>query len=466
MSFHLAKCIDITPNGVLRPGFPQDYREYRREPWFPQVLATSSHIRFWVDWPSLQPTGGLAFGEVVDADHGKRLLGLDEQIRLANQDGLKTILMPYRYPRWVNGTEHINQAFGWDNFFYKPGDRAALTTWRNWHTDPNNWPKTLALATSIRALEYELPLEDNPGPESKYGHGPGSKWAGYVEALFDRYVAHGDSYGRADYFEVVNEPNLQLWPQRSPTTLTGDVYAQFAVDGSRLTAHKAVAEMMLTMDQISRRYSPRVDLIAPSTSDTDVRTAARRSTIAVPWRLVEMPDGLEHFVPSLLDELDGIGFEAGPNWIWSYHNYNDAELTGDRVTALRETIRHRWKGRTLDGGPMLFSTEGGIRLVRAAAKERLTVSNPAHAARIRELQALMLDEAFHLHRRSTGVGAGVALFTQYTLRADPNFDCGLREAGGDERKAFGVWCGLMEFDPHDPLPSEWRPRAAVAAATG
>ena len=49
------------------------------------------------------------------------------------------------------------------------------------------------------------------------------------------------------------------------------------------------------------------------------------------------------------------------------------------------------------------------------------------------------------------------LFTQYTLFADTNFDDGLREANGDARKAFAVWCALQEFDPHDPLPREWRP---------
>ena len=455
MSFHLAKCIDITPNGVLRPGFPQDYREYRKQPWFPRVLATTSHVRFWVDWPSLQPNKAIAFGDPANPDHHK-LTGLDEQIRLANRDGLKTILLPYRYPRWVNGTENI-QPRSAENFMHKPADRVALSTWRAWYQNQANADRIIALANAMRAFEYELPAE---------GHGPDSTWGRYVAALLDRYVGNGDRYGRADYFEVVNEPNLQLFPQRSPSTLAGDVYAQFELEGSRLTAHTAVAEMMTTMDRLSRAYSPRVDLLAPSTSDSDTRTAARRSTIAVASRWAAMPDGLEHFVPALLDELDRIGFKAGPNWIWSYHNYNDAELAGDRATALRDALRRRWHGRTLDGGPMLFATEGGIRLARAAAREGLDTRNPAHAPRIRELQALILDEAFHAHRRSAGVGAGVALFTQYTLIADLGFDCGLREANGDERKAFGTWCGLQEFDPHDPLPSEWRPDAVPATPGG
>jgi hypothetical protein len=454
MSFKLAKCVDITPNGVLRPGFPQDYREYRKQAWFPRLLATTSHIRFWADWSSLQLRKDIAFGDPAYPDHHK-LTGLDEQIRLANQDGLKTIVMPYRYPLWVNGTEAISHPWSLGNVMYRPGDRAPLGTWRAWYQNQGDFGRVLALAGVMRALEYELPAE---------GHGPGSTWGRYVAALFDRYVANSDRYGRADYFEVVNEPNLQVFPQRSPTTRTGDIYAQFELEGSQLTVHKAVAEMMATMDQIARQYSPRVGLIAPSTSDTDVRTSPRRSTIAVPSRWASMPEGLEHFVPSLLDELDRIGFKAGPNWTWSYHNYNDAERDGDRVTALRETLRGHWHGRTLDGGPMLFSTEGGIRLVRAAAREGLDTRNAAHAQRIRELQAIILDEAFHRHRRSTGVGAGVALFTQYTLNADPNFDCGVRELNGDERKAFGVWCDLQEFDPHDPSPSEWRPGEEAATA--
>jgi hypothetical protein len=449
MSFRLAKCIDITPNGVLRPGSAQDYREYRKQAWFPQFLLTTSHVRFWVDWPSLQPSEHIAFGDPANPDHHK-LTGLDEQIRLANSDGLRTILMPYRVPTWVNGTKDIPANVA--NFEYKPADRAALTTWRNWNEHRDDAAAILALRNQIRALEYELPAE---------GFGPQSHWAGYVEALFDRYVANRDRYGRADYFEVVNEPNLQLWPQRSPCTASGDVYAPFGLEGSRLIAHEAVAEMMLTMDRIARRYSPRVPLLAASTSDTDVRTAARRSTIAVPSSAATMPDGLEHFVPSLLDALDRIGFRADANWIWSYHNYNDAELVGERVTALRETLRGRWHGRSLDDGPMLFATEGGIRLVRAAQREQLDVFNAAHGPRIRALQAQMLDAAFRRHRRGTGVGAGVALFTQYTLNADPGFDDGLREASGVERPAFATWCGLLELDPFEPNPSESLPGADV-----
>ena len=119
---------------MLRPGFPQDYREYRKQPWFPQLLATTSHIRFWADWPTLQPQRQRRVRRSGAAtDHGK-LLGLDEQIRLANAGRPQVILLPYRYPLWVNGTE-LNSRSARDNFFYMPAGSGRASTWRNWYLD-------------------------------------------------------------------------------------------------------------------------------------------------------------------------------------------------------------------------------------------------------------------------------------------------------------------------------------------
>jgi len=79
-----------------------------------------------------------------------------------------------------------------------------------------------------------------------------------------------------------------------------------------------------------------------------------------------------------------------------------------------------------------------------------------HTEQLR-LQARHMNRAFHEHRRSTGNGAGVTMYTQYTVAADPNFDTGLREADGAARPVFDTFVGLEGFDPHDPLPSTWRP---------
>jgi hypothetical protein len=270
-----------------------------------------------------------------------------------------------------------------------------------------------------------------------------SRWVAYVTALFDRYVADGDRHGHADYFEVVNEPQQQLWPQRSPSARASDPAGQFETEGSVLTLQQPVAEMIATMDRIARRYYSHVRLLAPSTSDTDTRTAPRRVTIAVNSSAAQVA---EPFVPALLDELDRIGFEASKRWIWSYHNYNDTETGGDRVTALRETIRGRWTGREEDDGPMLFATEGGVRLT-AMARQLGVPNDSANAAAIRARQAEVLQRSFLAHRQPTGVGAGVGMVTQYTLLADAGFDCGFFEAWGGERPAFGAWCDLRERAP-------------------
>jgi hypothetical protein len=47
----------------------------------------------------------------------------------------------------------------------------------------------------------------------------------------------------------------------------------------------------------------------------------------------------------------------------------------------------------------------------------------------------MLADAVARSERTPGVG----LFTQYTVYADPGYDCGLLEPDGTMRPAFGAW---------------------------
>src|SRR6266545_7754942 len=155
MSRHLEKCVDPTPNGVLRPLSPQDYRVYRTTPYWARMLETTTHIRFWADWPSLQPSPEFVFGDPANPFHF-RLTGLDEQIRLANADGLKVILMPYRYPKWANGTERIPGPFTDESFFFKPADRVRSTVWLPWYHDQANPALRDRLGRSMRAVEYAL----------------------------------------------------------------------------------------------------------------------------------------------------------------------------------------------------------------------------------------------------------------------------------------------------------------------
>ena len=335
---------DLTPQGLRVPGALQDYRVVRAQPWGPPLIARATHVRFWVDWPIVQPDGAIGF-----ADAGNpglpHLQALDAQVDAAVADGLDVILMPYRYPGWVNHTT------------------------RHFHG---------------KSPEWRMP---------RSGHGPDSPWARFVEALWLRYSC------RMACFEVVNEPNLQIWPQEG---IAG-----------------RVAEMVATVDAIARRHAEPVTCLAPSISDAESDR---------PFMITEQ----RPFTAALLDALDRRGFEGGERWVWSFHNYNDAELGGDRVSAMRERLAGRWRGRrAADGGPLVYATEGGVRL--SGVRRRYGETFPPD--RQRAEQAAMLTAAIARYERTPGVG----LFTQYTVTADPNYDCGLREADGRARPAFDAF---------------------------
>jgi hypothetical protein len=225
-------------------------------------------------------------------------------------------------------------------------------------------------------------------PES--GHAPGSPWARFVEALWLRYSC------RMACFEVVNEPDLQIWPQEGVA--------------------ERVAQMIATVDAVARRHEEDVTCLAPSIADADLD----RPSIVTDWR---------PFAAALLRGLDRRGFEGGKRWVWSFHSYHDAEHGDDRVRAMRAGIAAAWHGRrAADGGPLVYSTEGGVRLEAVDRRYGRTLS----PARRRVLQAAMLGAAIERYERTPGVG----LFTQYTVTADPDYDCGLLEPDGRPRPAY------------------------------
>jgi hypothetical protein len=391
--------LDLTPNGTIRPGSLQDYRVVRGLPWWPELRPVVGRLRMWADWPTLQPDPAFALGDPASPGHAA-LLALDEQIRFAKSDGLAVMLIPYRYPPWANGTAGPE-----DDLTRAPADRASEAAWAARGTaTPSGW----------KTREFGLPPD---------GHGPESAWGRFMAALFERYVAPGPAatagatlpLPRVDAVEVVNEPNLQLWPQRSPAPVPAQ---PFAVAGSELTVHRAVAEMMITVDGLARAAGG-VTCLGPSHADGDSAQPRLVSTVE---------DG---FAGALLDELDRRGFNGGCHWIWSYHNYGDMEQGTARVSALRERLAGRWRGLERDGGPAVAATEGGCRL--SAFGDGLS-----REARLRA-QAQRLARAVARHRDPADLGAGLTLLTQYTATADPNYDCGLRDPDGGGRPAFDAW---------------------------
>jgi hypothetical protein len=289
----------------------------------------------------------------------------------------------------------------------------------------------------MKDLHYRLPPD---------GHGPDSAWGRFVRAMFERWVARADVHGRADVIEVCNEPNGQLWPQRGPSADTSTLEGRFGVNPappyrvilpapSEMTIHSAVAEMMQTVDEYARSFSPRVTCFAPSTADSDVTAnGSHRLTskfAATPFSATPS----DAFIPRLLDELDRIGFAGGDHWCWSFHNYNDWERGQDRAAYLRPLLAARWRGRNDGAGPVLAATEGGCRLVR------VTTRYPGVSGQgLLDAHAAIVSEGIQRFAEDGGVGAGVSLLTQYTVCADPRFDAGLRDQAGGERPAWRAWC--------------------------
>jgi hypothetical protein len=390
------KLIDIGPGGVISPGSAQDYRYFSNPTYFADTRT--AWIRMWADWPSLQPDPGYAIDDPRSPGYSK-LLALDDQVARACADGLSVILMPYRYPGWANGTAPVAAAIGSDaEVSFQFWDRMNEPAWAQYL---GSGRQVAVFDPPRAALAYRLPDE---------GHGPASAWARFFEFLYDRYHYGQHQSGRfASAFELVNEPNLQLWPQQAPPNPA----ALFAPTPA--TAAHAVAEIIATAQVISARYEHSTLMLAPSSSDVDVPHGRR-------WTPYDA------FVGQVLDQLDAIGYSEHPQQGWSHHNYGDVEYrTGaarsERVLA---ALSGRWQG-----APGLYITEGGARVSRMA---RLYPLEDPRAAQARSLQ-----EAWAAHAT-----AGAAMFAQYLLYDDSNFDSGLLEPSPATvaRPSYAVWKAL------------------------
>jgi hypothetical protein len=428
MSTYLRKCIDIAPTAITNP-FPaplNDFTKLVTQPWWPRLRATTSYARILADWPSVQPTAS-------PAPSGDRLDRLDKQVEAAYADGLKVILVPYRYPRWTNGTDAFPYLSPADND-WMPQDRvSSLTAYLDWKAGRRGLP-------GYKAQEYGMPTD---------GFKPGSRWAEYVQFLWDRYA------DRLTAFEVVNEPNGQIWPQRS-TVLTDDVTIRWGTKDSELVSSQAVADMMVTVDGLARRHPNPPLLLAPSCSDS-LLVAPRTTTTSHTNRYRKSDDP---FAESLLAALDARGFVADDRWIWSYHNYSDLENNFQHVVDLRHVLaEHGWTGRQLDGGPEVWCTEGGCRMLRADVTARMTAilgRAPSDEERLR-YQALFVGESLARHHSAKGAGTGVGMLTQYTLYNE-GVNAGLLDQFGTLRPSFDAWCSVPEYHAAPVQRNAWRPQ--------
>jgi hypothetical protein len=231
----------------------------------------------------------------------------------------------------------------------------------------------------LKLLEWQVPALEL-GVDEAYG-----RW---IDFLIQRYRQHGSAL----ILEIMNEPNYQMWPQR-----------QGAANSSPLIIHQKVAEMMYTAWQVSAFRGHPLRLAAPATSDF------RRGTTRY-----ETNQG--DFIPALKTALASYNnFRGGPSFLWSLHNYIDVETGSDVAPFVaRANLQNWWLGwsPTNPNGsdPGIWITEGGAR--------RSKVSPPTY-----QRQAEMVSAAWSRLLSYPGV----AMFTNYGLHTDPNYETGLRD---------------------------------------
>jgi hypothetical protein len=65
----------------------------------------------------------------------------------------------------------------------------------------------------------------------------------------------------------------------------------------------------------------------------------------------------------------------------------------------------------------------------------------------RQAQAKCLRDAWARHQKNTGAGAGVAMFAQYLIYADPNFDTGLIDPWPStvKRPSYTAWAAFPRY---------------------
>jgi hypothetical protein len=378
----LERGVAIGPGGI---GGEQLYPSNRR---FFAETATP-WVRMWADWPVLQPDADTP----PDRGRGAQALArLDDGIARARADGLRVILTAWRFPRWANGSAALGAA--------EPTHRLEDRIDRD--ADP----------ARRKDLTFKLPRDLSPS----------SDWARWIDFLLTRYGGRGPR--SVDALELLNEPNLQLWPQRAPSPDAGDPYASGA-----LTIDDAVARMMVTAQRVARRHGDRAPLlVAPATADPAGDSRLRTA--------------FDTFTRALLDRLAERGFDPGPRFAWSHHSYADVEgdLGGadNRVASVRRMLAGRWAGWP-DGdaaAPALLVTESGARLDKVAKDYAL-----GDAGAAREKQAELLERNWR-RMQLAPEGEGVRLLCLYLFVTDMNYDSGLCDLDGTPRPAYHAWARL------------------------
>ena len=378
----LRKAISMT--SISHGGDPDDLTAYGNLGLVQQTGAR--WIRLWIRWDKAQPLpppwvpwSRLASpaNDLPACGTGcgfRYIASLDAQIAAARAAGLSVILVSWHFPRWANGT--VDKADDW-----AAEDRGPAGT----------------PVERLKAMEMRIPA-GQLGTEGYYG-----RW---IDWLVGRYAAYGDNLT----LEIMNEPNLQMWPQQGPST-TGDPFGPGPV-----VVGSYVAQMINTARTVAAAHGNPIQMAGPALSDhfgDDSRTETNFRT-AVSGTLAGLPPG------------------GGPDdFVWTHHNYSDVEEnvpSPTRADAVRTLLLGRWDGRGGSTDPKVWLTEGGARLGSGQATD---LSKQADLVRV------------NYERMSAA--PGIEMWTNYMLYSNPYADSGLRHnllTGGAARPVWNTFVGL------------------------
>src|SRR3954468_17532091 len=213
MAANLRRMVVLSPSGTITPGGSHDYRQAGNRAFFAETATR--WVRMWADWPTLMPNASGFDPALIGA--------LDAQIALARRDGLRIMLTLYRFATWANGT-------------------AAMTPDQLAATMPDRKSSATAADTSAKSLLFRYPGDVSTG----------SAWGDFVDRIASRYSAGNPNRqsldATIDVLEIVNEPNLQWWPQQGARTRAAPY------GPGPLVVHDVLVRMFATAKAIVARY--------------------------------------------------------------------------------------------------------------------------------------------------------------------------------------------------------------------
>lgn len=476
------------PNRFFYPNAKQNVRILRE--------SGTGWVRLWLDWPTFQPTRDFIFDNLYDDPRTAAFIkNLDAQVVLARKSNLKVILVVHhRFPRWANGTADTGaceDGCGGTEAERKECVRACRTV-----NDPR-WKQIGLKEPRLAAGKVPADL------------GVGSPWGAWINFIVRHYGFAGmklnavrdgvdclrpenlehstcrDYQRFADYLEVVNEPNLTLWPQWRDDK-PGD--------------RDNVKNRLVIANNVARMFKTAQDIVSRRNAEPDTQDAAHPTTIRLTGPgTADLPDpqpveplrpedekdkdkldkfreeverkkairvrqtGYDTFTRELLVQLraPALAFNPKSYFAWSHHHYADlmrprkqSHETDDKTRTLkdpepgtnsaawvRELLRvgtgqgrNKWTGYGVPNSshPVLLLTEGGARLSSIGKDWDMIPKNPPYAydplsviAMQIEQRRLLAENFTLMLGRNSNLRAGIGLLTQYLSYSDICSDSGL-----------------------------------------